>query len=766
MPQVVRSSRIAPSRTGFVGRRRELALLGRLASRPGLVTLRGPGGIGKTRLAGEFLRAYVAGAREVYLVDLGPLSRPELVASWVASTIGLNATGAEPLDLVCHHLADRDAIVVLDTCEHLTEAIRRFVTDVVSRCPEITLIATSRHELGVPGEQILAIPPLSVSGQGPRGTWSDSAELFLLRARLVDPDFGHGPRMARTIHEICQRLDGIPLAIELAAARTRALSVEQIRDHLGAPLDLLSDGSPALPDRQRSLRASLQWSFELCSPEEQKLWTELSYFAGSFDLDAVEAIRASGDGERRSGTLPLIQSLTEKSIVTTTAVPGRMRYRLLDSIRAFGRERLAVSSDETRLAPAHVRWYARVAAALDLEWVGPRQADRLAWAVADLPNIRLAIETALAEPDLRALVYELAVMPTAQLWWTAGNVDEGRYWLSRVLDAFPEPGEIRARALRNDATLALAKGDAATAATLAAEQAEMQELLPAQARRPEAAAFISAFHLTMTGRFAEAVAVATGGLAEIAEEPVRPVHLQLRQVLVYALAGLGDDDRGRASCQEILAISQEAGEEYYAGFALQMLALYALATQNISVAQDLVDRAMRISSAYPNRPENPDALMVAALVAAALGQPDRAHTLLGAAEATAQTFVALTRTFLEGHPGAVWLQELHAALRRGANSPAWRRGASLSPTSAITTALHGGGQEASTDRQAPPSGVRLTARESQVASLVAQGMTDRLIAEKLGMSVRTAEVHVARILGKIGGRSREQIGRWLDAYGS
>lgn len=748
----------ADTASGFVGRLSELAQAAQLLDRTRLLTLHGPGGIGKTRLAFELVSTRTRTHRQQHWsVDLGALAAPALVPAAVASAIGLNATKQDPLDLVCAHLADQPTLLVLDTCEHLQAAVAPLVQTINDRCARTVVVATSRHRLGLPGEVTFEVPPLTLAADGDRDADSgDAVQLFLTRAWSVDPAFSDDLQTHRIVRDICTRLEGVPLAIELAAARTRALTVEQIRDRLDNPFSLLTATAADASPRQRSLRASIQWSFELCSPQEQELWIDLSFFPGSFDLDAVEAvcgITTDDPDPDSSPTLDLVQALAEKSIIVRHQLGGQMRYRLLDSMRAFGRRQLAGTERLPTLEQAHVTWYSGQARHLEEHWVGPGQATALKRVEADLPNIRQAVEWCLQHRDHTHLLFDLVLMPTAQLWWTAGHVDEGRYWLHRVLDAITERGELRARALRNDIALTLAKGRVAEVGPLMAEARAIEAEVPASERRPGAEEFIVGFGHIMRREYDTAVTVLRDGIRSTQGQTLQPLHLQLRQLLVYALTGMADDDAALAACDDILGISDATGDQYYRAYATHMLALFALGSGDPEQANGLISDALRTSRDFPQRPENPDALMVAGLVAGLTGQSDRAETLFGAAAGTAQTAVALTETFMDAHPQAEKLRALYADLRSAHHTPSWQAGRRMSPLAAVDFAL--GRSEPLAQR---PRDAHLTVREAEVARLVADGMSDRQIARELAISLRTAEGHVARILSKLGYHSRSQIG--------
>ncbi|WP_440713962.1 ATP-binding protein [Gordonia sp. FQ] len=731
--------------TRFIGRRRELATLGALIAARRVCTVHGPGGIGKTRLALEVLGHLDEPLRgNVIPVDLGGIGEPALLPTAVAAAVGLNPTADDALDTVCAHLAQRRAVLLLDGCEHLAGAVAELAGEIVARCPGVHVLATSRHTLGVDGEATFGVPPL---GAAPAASDGEAVALFVDRARAVDPGFTPTPQTTPVIAEICARLDGVPLSVELAAARTRALSVEQILDRLTDPIALLTD--PRRSGRRDSLRASIEWSFQLCTPAERELWVVLSRFAGSFDIDAVEGICGALPGLRYRGALiDGIQSLTEKSILVAETVAGTMRYRLLDAMRAYCRDLDLPAPVAEAFTSAYVEWYAGRTRDLEERWVYDGQARRLARVELDLPAIRTAIGWCLDGRAPAHHLYALVLMPTSQLWWTAGHVDEGLLWIDRILAQITDPGELRSRALRNAVTLRAAKGDFAAIGPMQAEIAELEPGLPDTERRPGAAAYVTAFAHLLVRDYAATLTLLRAERPPADPAALRPLDFQLLQLTATAAHGCGDDDAASRACDELETLAAGTGDEYYRACAHYFRALGRLDAGDVDAADALLRASLTVAQDFPNRPENPDALLAAALVADVRGDTERAEVLSGAAAATAYTVVALTEAYLTGHPGSSLPARVHRLT--AAESPARAAGARMAPAEAIRYAL-------ADDRRPAGPATALTRRELQVAHLVAEGLSDRQIAEVLVVSQRTAEGHVSRILRKLGLRSRTQI---------
>jgi predicted ATPase/DNA-binding CsgD family transcriptional regulator len=377
---------LPPELTSFVGRRNEVIEAKKMISASRLVTLTGPGGVGKTRLAlrvaADVRRAFADGVK---LVELSRLRDPVQLAGAVAESLGLREDpGGSSMAVLTDHLRERRMLLVLDNCEHMVEPVAVLTGALLNRCPPLRILTTGREPLGIEGEMTLPVPSLSVPD--PRRSYSpqelsrfEAVTLFIDRARAKVPGFGITDDNQAAVVEICRRLDGLPLAIELAAVRIRALSAQQIADRLDDRYRLLTAGPRSSPTRQQTLRACIQWSHDLCSPREQLLWARLSIFSGGFRLDAAEGICA-GDGLAGEDVLDLVSSLVDKSILMPEEHGPVLRYRMLETIREFGRERLRESGEYAELYHRHRRWYAdlvaRVNAALGIGMAAWRQSDR------------------------------------------------------------------------------------------------------------------------------------------------------------------------------------------------------------------------------------------------------------------------------------------------------------------------------------------------------------------------------------------------------
>ncbi|MFE9425386.1 ATP-binding protein [Kitasatospora sp. NPDC006697] len=458
--------------TSFTGRHAELAALAALLTGPRLVTVTGPGGVGKTRLA---LRAAAVAAEEAFLVEVGELHDPVLLGHAVLAALGLtDGTARPPLDVLVEQLADRRLLLVLDGCEHLVAACAEVAGALLRALPRLRVLATSREALRIGGEHLLPVAPLAVAA--PPGVLPEAVRLFADRAAAVVPGFALRTEQQRAeAVALCRRLDGIPLALELAAGRLRALSMRQIALRLDDRFELLTGGERGAPPRHRTLRTAIGWSHELCTMQERLLWSRLSVFAGDFDLEAAEHVCA-GEGIEPDQVLDLIGELVAKSVLLRVAGPegggcepwGTVRYRLLDTLRDYGAGWLRGSGAEYRLRRRHRDWYLGLATWGELEWFGPRQAETAERTALEHSNLRAALEFCLGEPGEE----QSALLLAGTLWyfWVGcGHLGEGRHWLERALALDRTPTDVRAKALWVTGYTAILQGDRARALPLLEE---------------------------------------------------------------------------------------------------------------------------------------------------------------------------------------------------------------------------------------------------------------------------------------------------------
>ncbi len=754
--------------TSFVGRRNELTQVRRALSRARAVTLTGVGGVGKTRLALQVAtsleRTFPDG---VWLVELASLTEPEFLPQTVCEALQVpDQSGRAPTDVLINYLADKHALLVLDNCEHLVESSGRLIGALLRSCPRLRILATSRQAFGIDGEYVPQVPTLTLP-ESDRAlslealTRYDAIKLFVERAEAVLPGFALTSDNCATVAHLCQQLDGIPLAIELAAVRLRHLSLQQIDARLDDRYRLLTSGSRAAMPHQKTLRALIDWSFELCSIGERTLWTRLSAFSGSFELAAVEQV-CSGDGLPSAEILELLAGLVDKSIVIRDDRSQEGRYRLLETIRHYGQDRLAETDGTTVWRRRHRDWYLRLVERAEAEWFGPDQVEWFARLRADHANIRAALEFCRSQPGESEAGLRIAAAMRAY-WHSTGFLKEGRHWLDQALQRATDPTVSRAKALWVDAWLAALEDDLDTAATRVAESQELARQLADDTLTAQVtlAAAVVANHrrdyASAVPLFEEAVSRlrTTGALSGLA------ISLYL---LGLTSAILGDPAKAVAVSEECRAICASHGERWYQSHALWVLGIAVWQQGDARRAAALEQDSIRL------KPSSYDLLGVAhciealAWFAAAEGRDKRAARLLGAAQAVRQEIGVSLHGFAHlttYHDTAT--ARARDALGEAAFQRAFSDGASLDVPQAVATALdeQEKPEKPAPTRRANDTAPVLTRRETEVAELVAQGLSNRAIADQLVVSQRTAETHIENILVKLGFSARSQIAAWF-----
>jgi predicted ATPase/DNA-binding NarL/FixJ family response regulator len=765
--------------TSFVGRRDEVAEVRRLLADYRLVTLTGVGGVGKTRLAlraaVELRRAFSDG---VWLVRLDQLRDGALVTQAVAGTLGLQKrAGSPPEGALAEYLAGRQLLLVLDNCEHLVGAVAKLADQLLCAAPDLRVLATSREALTIAGEMVLPVPPLAAPDPGQPLTLAElglfpAVALFAERAARAVPGFSvTGANMA-TVAGICGRLEGLPLAIELAAAQLRVLSPGQIDERLGGRLGLLTRGSRSHPARQQTLRASIEWSYELCGEPERLLWARLSVFADGFELDAAEGICA--DHRLAAGeVLGLLAALADKSILIAEHGEGVVRYRLPETLREFGQQRLQQAGEDTALRRRHRDWYEQLARRVDTGWLSPQIAEWVARLYREYANVRAAQDFCQAELGEAEAGLRLALYVWIFYYWNAGYVSEGRYRLSQALAWAREPTVWRAQGLLLASRLAAASGDRGAALALLGEGTGLARQLSDPATSAFAAWIAGSVRL-FAGDLHQAIAGFEDGLAAL---PATAVHARQRTLLLFILAiaaGLaGDEERVLACHREFLALTEAGGESvphpYFAHF-LSALGLAAWRRGDLDRATDLQQQSLQLQARRSERMGLTLCVEALAWIAASRQQHERAAVLLGAAAGLLRS-MAMT---LDGQQHLAGYRrdcerQARQAMGETAFKAAYQRGLELPAADAVAYALQQPPKKPPDkppeQRPSPvvPAAAGLTPREVQVAQLVAEGCSNKEIAARLVISQRTAEGHVEHILTKLGFTSRAQIAAWIAA---
>lgn len=748
--------------SSFIGRRREAAEVKRLLSASRLVTLTGAGGVGKSRLASrvaaDLWRAFPDGVR---LVELSGVPDEELLLPAVARAVPVDDESPEStVDTIADRLRDRRSLIVLDNCEHLVHACAALAGELLRSAPGLRILATSRQPLGIPSEQVFAVLPLSLPTSGPLaggpGGSGDAVRLFSERAEAVLPGFTISAANRDAVEKICRRLDGIPLALELAALRLRALSPAQLLSRLDDRFRLLTSGSTAVPPRHRSLRALIDYSHELCTDAERRLWARVSVFSGSLDLVAAEAVCA-GDGLARGDVIDLIIGLVDKSVLIREEHSAGVRYRLLETIGQYGRERLAASGLEPALRRRHRDYFHRLSVEAYRREPCPAQPASLTLLRTEHGNLTAALESCFAEPAAARMGL---IMATDLLYhWVTGHVDEGRRWLDRALSAEREPSEDRAWALCAAAWLTARHSDAAGATPMLDEAAAIGERLGSRS----VLAWV-ALHSGLAA-MARDDAVAAVTLCEQAIERQRAdgddagLTLALSR-LSLACSGAGDVPRAVRCGEEAVSVCGTAADDWYAAYAMTALGIALWCAGDIRRATTMEEEALRFNRMIEDPLGSRLNLGILAWIAATDQDHERAARLLGfvrAAERGAGAPLSACAYLARQH--AECESATREALGEAAFQTAAQGGAGLPYGDAVAFALREGRRTVREER--PDHPVALTRREAETARLVARGLTNKEIAAALVIAERTAEGHVGHVLDKLGFTSRAQIAAWV-----
>ncbi|MEU6879098.1 LuxR C-terminal-related transcriptional regulator [Streptomyces sp. NPDC046712] len=738
-----------------------------------VVTLTGPGGVGKTHLALRVAHGLRRSFRDgVWIVELAELTDASLLAATVAERLGLrDQSFRDPVDTVTEHLANREILLVIDNCEHLVDDVAMFTSTLIRACPRVRVLATSRQSLGVYGEAVLPVPPLPAPDPDrsldPEALARyDSIRLFIERARAVQPSFDITADNQAVLARLCRDLDGIPLAIELSAARLRALSLDQIETRLTERFRLLTLGPRTAPGRQRTLRALIDWSHDLCSGPEQRVWARASVFAGSFDLAAVEHV-AGGDGVPAERIPELVHSLVDKSVLQREDHAGTVRYRMLATMREYGRERLAASGEEAAVRLRHRDWYRDLIERLEAEWVGPDQAMWLRRLGDEHADVRAAFDFCLTLPDEGIVALRMAGTVINEFWTVRGLAAEGRYWLDRALTACPQPSPERAMALSLKGMYAILRGDFDAGLPVLDEAAQMDERAGGAAG--PFLALIRGLAAQFRGDLSSAESLTREALGGF-RPGQKAYELFALNTLGVTLAMAGRREEGRGWLDESLARSERFGELYYRSWALWAVS-FIEADHDVARAESACREALGIHARLDNRAGSAFVLEALAWVYAHTDRPTRAATLFGAAAATWHDIGEYSDLYIPALAvHARLVDAVRSVIGDAEYESAFRRGSRLGTEEAIAFALeepelHGASGAATTEASEEAAveataTTALTRREEQIVDLLAEGLSNKDIAARLVISRRTAETHVARILDKLGLASRAQVAAW------
>jgi predicted ATPase/DNA-binding CsgD family transcriptional regulator len=802
----------------FIGRTHEIDNVKKLVSAHRLVTLTGAGGSGKTRLAlmvaHELLGEYVHGA---WFAELASIFDPALIPQVVASAFSMHEQSGQPLlDVLIEHLAEREILIVIDNCEHLISACAQFVEAILQKCPNLKILATSREVLGITGEVAWTVPPLSLPVQQP---WinpssspdalrlyqeSESVQLFVAPARATSADFELTFENGAWIAEICRRLDGMPLALELAAARVRSLSVQQIAQRLDDRFNLLTGGSRTAPPRQQTLLATLDWSYALLSDMEQKVLQRLSVFAGGATLDAAEAVCA-GEGLESAEVLDALSRLVDKSLVTADK-PGRRetrspgegspRYRLLETIRQYALEKLSESGNLDEAKNRHLNYFIQWAENAQLHLPGPDQLTWLELYEAEHDNLRAALEwcnvTNQAEAGLRLVV------ACGRFWRLRGYSNEGRMRFSVALARAETHARTvtRARALTLMANLVYLQSDYPAMHPIAEEALSIWQELGEEGRSGLATTLDLLGELATEEGDYELAPVYSLEALEIYQElndkrGIGEIHMQLG----WAAMRTGDYEEAQQHFNEFLDLARQVGDKTNIAFAFSGLGELALRQGKHDVAVSLLDQALALNRERGDKWGTGTLLGSLGWVALRQHNFKRVRALLGEslavrreisdkggiawclerlAEAKYDEAQLQDAVRIFGHAEALraplrsvidpadqpdynrLISDLRSALGSDAFAALWAEGKVMPLETVINLAL----AESESTRSKKEKFGGLTEREREAAILIAQGKSNREIAEAMTVGVKTVETYVTRILDKLGFDSRVQIATW------
>jgi predicted ATPase/DNA-binding NarL/FixJ family response regulator len=665
-------------------------------------------------------------------------------------------------------------LLVLDNCEHVGRACTVLVGDLLGGCVGVQVLATSREPLAVAGEALFPVPPLSIPASMQRPglaelAGSESVALFLARAQAVVPGFALTDDNRDSLAELCRRLEGLPLAIELAAARVRVLAPQQILERVNDRFVLLSHGRRDAPARQQTLRACVAWSFELCCKPERLLWARLSVFVGGFDLEAVEGV-CSDDKLPAPDLIDVLTDLVDKSIVhrvESNTPGGQGRYRLLESLRDFGREQLIETGEQASQRGRHRNWFQQLTSRASAEEVTHQQPYWRARLTEEYFNLRAAIEYCLSTPGEAERVFLIVGFLPRGFWVSGAVAREGLDWLDRALAQAQTPTVARARALVMAAGLALYRRDPDTVV----RRLEEGRRLARRLGDPYAlalAGYTSSVAAYQRNDLTGAIEFAEHGLSQLSggPEPDLSLRLHLLLQLLWATALVGDHDRSRRCFREIQEISESRGEIAARSAAELGIGLVAWRAGHIEEAERHARESLRLKQATRTMDLFIGGQSIELLAWTAVGQQRyvRAATLLGAADTALTdrgTPISVLQALTADHTACD--RRTRESLDDATFRSAFGRGQTLSIDDAVAYALDQRPEPAATPATAGDTSIHLTRRERQIANLIAQGLSNQDIASTLVLSQRTVEGHVQNILVKLGFTNRAHVAAWITS---
>jgi predicted ATPase/DNA-binding CsgD family transcriptional regulator len=804
-PGIPPTSHLPAELSTFVGREGEVAECCALLLEKRLVTLTGTGGIGKSRLAIHVARcAQGEYPDNVYLVDLAALENPSLVSRAVSTAMGLaQRAGDSTTDMLIQAIGSHKLLLVLDDCERVVGVAGELVYQLLRSAPHLAILATSREPLNVPGECVWRVPPLqapAAEASFDEIARSDAVQLFVERARSVVPWFKLDEDTAPRVAQLCRRLDGIPLALELAAARMKALGIEQLIDRLDDTFQLLSCGNRMAPSRQQTLRATIDWSYRLLEENERVLFRRLSVFAGGWALEAAEFVTA-GEPLQPGKTLQLLERLIDKSLVNTEERCGTLRQSMLDTLREYARERLVEAGEEEQVRRRHFDCVQQAVKSIDLDDLST---EIVAVRGLEINNLRSALEWSV-ETVQTELALRLAVS-AAMVWEYYGQFAEGICWLQRAL-ALPGAGDLsrlRAHALKWIGALLYGQGDLNAArasltqgcAQIAAHDDERQSpscahlmgnvaratgdlagalQLYNQARAGYAAQglrfweevtlFLTASVLFEQGNYAGSRAACQRCLTLGDGREIPWATARARVILAYLAAHDGHHASAERFAQEALAQLRALAEPSGIAIALRALSQFALERRRLGNAWSYLNEALDIAAVEGDRMALARTLETLACVLAGVAPNQAAEIAGAAAQLRVRTGTAPWPT--EQARLTRWLGLARRKIGTLAFEANWSLGHALSDGEAIAAARGYVSEALAAPRINGADGLHpppLTARQQEVVALVARGLTNDQIAQELVISPATARAHVEHVLERLDLHSRAQVAAWAATH--
>jgi non-specific serine/threonine protein kinase len=712
-----------------------------------LLTLIGPGGCGKSRLALEVAAASSARFQDgIFLVELASIGESRLVLRALADVLAVpDLPGQVLAAALTTHLRPKQMLLVLDNCEHVVAEVASITDALVRACPRLHILATSRVSLAILGERTWTVPPMNSA---------DAVALLAERASetsaaVVDD------RSAVLARDLCLHLDGMPLAIELAAARLKTLSLEQVSARLTDRFRLLSGSSRSAMPHHKSLQAAMDWSYELLTVPARLLWSRASVFAGGFELEAAEAV-CSGGEMTQDQVVDSLTELVDNSILQVQEEVGQRRFHMLETVREYGLLKLDEAGERASFRQRHLDWCVELARRAEPEWRGPDQRlwlDRLG---AELDNFRSALELACEDENLTGAGLELA----ASLWlfWHQHHIGEGRQWLGRLLERAP-PDRRRAYALNVGGFMAYVQGEPAAALPLLKESLELNRRLGDQAGANFSLLRLG-IGLYYNNELDQAIKVLREALHLYREANDRVGIYVSAYELAETLTVSGDYAAARTLHQESLALKELQGDSWHLAFSHFGIGLLAWMKGDREQAVGQLRESLAIRSRLDEWWGLAKGIEAQGWVEVTFGHTIRGLQLLGASEALHQGMgVVLSPNYRALHDRS--LQQASRQLTADEVSSAWDRGRALTWSDAVAYALRDGTPAGPRRKRSD----RVTRRELEVAGLVAAGMTNRAIARQLSLAERTIDAHVEHIMNKLGFRSRAQIAAWVTVGG-